>query len=67
MLGLFAEGAATREDDTPVVDALMDLVLKARQNYRLNKQYAQADELRETLGAVGVTVEDTREGPRWRR
>ncbi|MEF2279267.1 cysteine--tRNA ligase [Deinococcus sp. YIM 134068] len=67
VLGLFAEGAAERQDDAGVVDALMDLVLKARQNYRLNKQYAQADELRDTLSAVGVTVEDTKEGPRWRR
>ncbi|WP_216325448.1 cysteine--tRNA ligase [Deinococcus aestuarii] len=67
VLGLFAEGGPAREDDTPVVGALMELVLKARQNYRLNKQYAQADELRETLSAVGVTVEDTKDGPRWRR
>ncbi|WP_019585950.1 cysteine--tRNA ligase [Deinococcus apachensis] len=67
VLGLFAEGAAEREDDTEVVSALMDLVLRARQHYRLNKQYAQADELRDTLAAVGVTVEDTKEGPRWRR
>ncbi|GAA5512600.1 cysteine--tRNA ligase [Deinococcus carri] len=67
VLGLFAQGAAERQDETQVVDALMDLVLQARQHYRLNKQYAQADELRDTLAAVGVTVEDTRDGPRWRR
>lgn len=67
VLGLFAEGAAERQDETQVVSALMDLVLKARQNYRLNKQYAEADELRDTLTKVGVTVEDTKDGPRWKR
>jgi len=67
VLGLFAGGAAEREDEGEVVDALMELVLKARQNYRLQKQYAEADELRETLTRVGVTVEDTKEGTRWRR
>lgn len=67
VLGLFAEGAAERQDDTQVVSALMDLVLKARQNYRLNKQYAEADELRTTLSGVGVVVEDTKDGPRWKR
>ncbi|WP_034385219.1 cysteine--tRNA ligase [Deinococcus sp. YIM 77859] len=67
VLGLFAKSAAERQDDTPLVSALMDLVLQARQHYRLNKQYAQADALRDTLAQVGVTVEDTREGPRWRR
>ncbi|GBF05115.1 cysteinyl-tRNA synthetase, cysS [Deinococcus aerius] len=67
VLGLFSGGQTERQDDTQVVGALMDLVLRARQHYRLNKQYAQADELRDTLAAVGVTVEDTKEGPRWRR
>ncbi|MCD0158146.1 cysteine--tRNA ligase, partial [Deinococcus sp. 6GRE01] len=59
--------APTQSDDSQVVGALMDLVLKARQNYRLNKQYAEADELRDTLARVGVTVEDTKEGVRWKR
>ncbi|WP_291423878.1 cysteine--tRNA ligase [Deinococcus sp.] len=69
VLGLFAEGgsAAAAQDDGEVVSALMELVLKARQNYRLQKQYAEADELRDTLTRVGVTVEDTKDGPRWRR
>mgnify|MGYP006877730348 CR=1 FL=1 len=53
--------------DSQVVSALMDLVLKARQNYRLQKQYAQADDLRDTLARVGVTVEDTKDGARWKR
>ncbi|SMB94895.1 cysteine--tRNA ligase [Deinococcus hopiensis] len=67
VLGLFADSPATQQDDTQVVGALMELVLQARQHYRLNKQYAQADALRETLTAVGVTVEDTKEGSRWKR
>ena len=45
----------------------MELVLKARQHYRLSKQYTEADELRKTLAGVGVTVEDTKDGTRWRR
>uniref|UniRef100_UPI0025D901D1 DALR domain-containing protein n=1 Tax=uncultured Deinococcus sp. TaxID=158789 RepID=UPI0025D901D1 len=69
VLGLFADGlpGVQAHDDAPVVDALMALVLKARQNYRLTKQYAEADTLRDTLAGVGVTVEDTKDGPRWRR
>ncbi|RJF71170.1 cysteine--tRNA ligase [Deinococcus cavernae] len=67
VLGLFAADAQTAQDDTEVVDALMELVLKARQHYRLQKQYAQADDVRDTLNRVGVTVEDTRDGARWKR
>ncbi|ACO46612.1 cysteine--tRNA ligase [Deinococcus deserti] len=67
VLGLFHASASERQDDTQVVDTLMELVLKARQHYRLSKQYAQADELRDTLARVGVTVEDTKDGVRWKR
>ena len=68
VLGLFAEGGAPQgRDETPVIGALMDLVLKARHNYRLQKQYAEADELRDTLKAAGITVEDTKDGARWKR
>ena len=68
VLGLFAQGGpAQSQDDTEVVGALMDLVLRARQTYRLQKQYAEADEVRSTLTRVGVTVEDTKDGPRWKR
>lgn len=68
VLGLFAgSGQAAAQDDAPVVDALMDLVLKARQNYRLQKQYAEADEVRDTLTKAGIIVEDTKDGPRWKR
>lgn len=68
VLGLFAEGQSrAAAEDGPVIDALMELVLKARQNYRLQKQYAEADELRDTLAEAGITVEDTKDGVRWKR
>lgn len=66
VLGLFAESGQP-SDDSQVVDALMELVLQARQNYRQNKQYAEADQLRDTLSEVGVTIEDTKDGVRWKR
>lgn len=72
VLGLFADNAKSanpthQDDETQVIDTLMALVLKARQNYRENKQYAAADELRDTLAKVGVTIEDTKDGARWKR
>ncbi|WP_261664006.1 cysteine--tRNA ligase [Deinococcus sp. Marseille-Q6407] len=70
VLGLFAAGSAAEaagQDDAELVDALMELVLQARQNYRLNKQYAEADQLRGTLSEAGITIEDTKDGARWKR
>ena len=73
VLGLFTAGAVsntgavTGQDDTALVGTLMDVVLEARQHYRLSKQYAASDALRGKLADVGVTVEDTRDGARWKR
>jgi len=67
VLGLFAEGQTAGQDDSQMLDTLLELVLQARQNYRLNKQYAESDALRERLSAVGLTIEDTRDGARWKK
>ncbi|ULH16195.1 cysteine--tRNA ligase [Deinococcus sp. KNUC1210] len=67
VLGLFAEGQASAQDDTAKLDTLMELVLQARQSYRLNKQYAESDALRGRLAEVGLTIEDTKDGPRWKK
>ena len=67
VLGLFTAGPSAATDDGPLLDTLMNVVLEARQHYRLHKQYAQSDALRGKLAEVGVTVEDTKDGARWKR
>ncbi|AFZ68745.1 cysteine--tRNA ligase [Deinococcus peraridilitoris] len=67
VLGLFVESAVTHHGEGELLDTLMDLVLEARQHYRLNKQFSQADELRAKLTEAGVTLEDTPSGTRWKR
>jgi len=41
-------------------------LLEQRVAARANREWARSDELREALAALGVTVEDTRDGQRWR-
>ncbi|WP_027481879.1 cysteine--tRNA ligase [Deinococcus pimensis] len=69
VLGLFAESGAAgaAQDEGELVDALMELVLEARRHYRLQKQWKEADALRERLTAAGVTIEDTPTGTRWKK
>jgi len=67
VLGLFMEGQSDTQDDAQMLDTLLELVLQARQNYRLNKQYAESDALRDRLSAVGLTIEDTKDGARWKK
>jgi cysteinyl-tRNA synthetase len=50
-------------DVDPAVAALLD----ARSNARAARDFAASDRLRDELAALGVSVEDTRDGQRWRR
>jgi cysteinyl-tRNA synthetase len=42
-------------------------LLAAREDARANRDWAASDRLRDELAALGVAVEDTRDGQRWRR
>jgi cysteinyl-tRNA synthetase len=46
-------------------DGLVSLALEQRQAARARKDFAAADAIRDQLTALGVTVEDTPQGPRW--
>jgi cysteinyl-tRNA synthetase len=48
-----------------VIDALVWLALRQREQARDRGDYASADSIRDTLANTGVVVEDTTEGPRW--
>jgi cysteinyl-tRNA synthetase len=46
----------------PLVKALLEL----RQTFRANDQWTEADAIRNILQAVNITVEDDKNGSRWR-
>jgi cysteinyl-tRNA synthetase len=46
-------------------DGLVGLALEQRQAARERKDYAAADAIRDQLTDLGVSVEDTPQGPRW--
>ncbi|GAB2908070.1 cysteine--tRNA ligase [Streptomyces mayteni] len=48
-----------------VVDSLVRLVLAQREAARQRKDYGTADAIRDELGAAGLVIEDTPNGPRW--
>ncbi|MBB3063212.1 cysteine--tRNA ligase [Microbulbifer rhizosphaerae] len=45
----------------------IEQLIAERQQSKLDKNYARADEIREELKAKGVVLEDSREGTKWRR
>jgi cysteinyl-tRNA synthetase len=64
VLGLRDAPPAADRDDR-LVDGLMALVLDLREEARSYRDWAAADRIRARLAAMGVTVEDTSDGPRW--
>lgn len=64
VLGLDLERAATRED---TLSADEQALLDGRQAARAAKEWKRADELRAQLLAAGIEIEDTAQGPRWKR
>lgn len=46
---------------------IIESLIEERQAAKLAKNYARADEVREELLALGVALEDSREGTRWKR
>jgi cysteinyl-tRNA synthetase len=48
-------------------DAKIDELVEARQQARKNRDFAEADRIRDELDAMGVVVEDTPDGAKWTR
>ncbi len=47
-------------------ESLVAGLVELRENYRRQKKWPEADQVRAILQEAGVVVEDTRSGPRWR-
>ncbi|MFN2593976.1 MAG: DALR domain-containing protein [Actinomycetota bacterium] len=53
-------------DTSGLTASLIDFLLELREDARNEKAFARADSIRERLIELGVAVEDTPAGPRWR-
>ena len=61
---VFATGAAG-EDLSSALDGVIQLALAQRTAARERKDFAASDQIRDGLAALGITIEDTAQGPRW--
>jgi cysteinyl-tRNA synthetase len=60
----FASGKSG-EDLTTALDGVITLALAQRAAARERKDFAASDAIRDGLAALGITIEDTAQGPRW--
>jgi cysteinyl-tRNA synthetase len=57
--------ASAGEDLTAALDGTIKLALEQRTAARERKDFAASDAIRDGLAALGITIEDTAQGPRW--
>jgi cysteinyl-tRNA synthetase len=57
--------AGAGEDMTAALDGTIKLALAQREAARVRKDFAAADAIRDGLIALGITIEDSAQGPRW--
>lgn len=60
-------GYLVKEEKEGDGDAEIDELLAERSAARKAKDFKRSDEIRETLAAKGIIIEDTPQGPRWKR
>jgi len=67
ILGCDPKDAAFAKDKSndAAMDGLIKLALAQREAARERKDFKAADEIRDQIASLGITVEDTTNGPRW--
>ncbi len=63
LLGLFQPGTARTSE---LVEGLVRFLVNLREEARRGKDFETSDSIRQELTRLGVQIEDTAQGPRWR-
>jgi cysteinyl-tRNA synthetase len=70
----WAEQAGRLEEATPelraslsLTDAQIDALVEERNQARRTRNFARGDEIRRQLAEMGITIEDAKDGVRWKR
>ncbi len=67
ILGLFQQAHESGGANDELVNPLMQLLIDLRAEARKTKNYSMADQIRQRLGQLGITLEDRAGGTGWRR
>ncbi|HEX3031112.1 MAG TPA: cysteine--tRNA ligase [Bacillota bacterium] len=67
VLGLLETQQAAEAQDSGLTEGLMEIMLAIRKDARDKKDWPTADKIRDELGKLGVVIEDTPQGARWKK
>jgi len=67
VLGIEAVLAETRTEQVKLVEGLVQLVVDLRKEMKERREWEDADKIRRRLQDIGIELEDTPEGTRWKK
>lgn len=68
VLGIVLQAEENSVDDNQkLIAQLMDIIIEIRQQARKNKDWSTADKVRDNLQAIGIVLEDSPQGVRWKK
>jgi len=67
ILGLILKADVKEPVDDQLIDDLMGVILDLRKDARDKKDWAVSDEIRNRLKPLGIVIEDSAQGARWKR
>ncbi|MBC8014398.1 MAG: cysteine--tRNA ligase [Sporomusaceae bacterium] len=68
VLGILEQERQEKIDGSQeLIEQLMEIIIDIRQDARQSKNWAIADKVRDSLGAVGIILEDSSQGVRWKK
>ncbi|MFQ6040795.1 MAG: cysteine--tRNA ligase [Candidatus Poribacteria bacterium] len=65
VLGIYSADSGLEQQDTELVNGLLNLLLEIRQEARAKKDWDTADKIRDKLRELNIILKDTREGAVW--
>lgn len=65
VIGIFESEVSN--DNSNLIDGLMNIIIESRQEARKSKNWTMADGIRDKLKELGIILEDTAQGVRWKR
>lgn len=67
VLGLKIENNDDSDASSNSEEGMMQLILDLRKSAKENKNYAQADQIRDALNAINIEIKDTADGAVWKK
>jgi cysteinyl-tRNA synthetase len=66
ILGLFEHVGEGSQAESEISEKLIELLIGLREKLRVDKNYQLSDEIRDSLKAMGIVLEDLKDGTKWK-